>query len=165
MKKKSLTSDLPVSIILEDDNYDLDYQKELKCSEETINEDLKNQPTMFAWYAVLQEMAAAAVSEAKLDLEVTEATLDGYFRDESVKKKIKLLEKDIFSKIKLHDDYLKARVAVNTAIKNAGILRAIKDAFAHRKEMVLALASNMRIQSDPDIFIKKQEHRRKLAKK
>jgi hypothetical protein len=44
------------------------------------------------------------------------------------------------------------------AKKIVGILRAVKEAFQHRKECAIALASNMRVQSDPEIFIKKKEY-------
>ena len=39
--------------------------------------------------------------------------------------------------------------------------RAIKDAFVHRKDMLVTLASNMRAQQDPEIFISRQKYKEK----
>lgn len=167
MGKKTKLDKLPepITIIIDEKEYELDYTSELKCAEETINENLKEQPSLFAWYAVLQEMAEEALSHSKLALEMVEASLDASIRKKALKKKEKLTEKQILSSIQLHDDYIKARTAVIEAKKNAGTLKAIKDAFNHRKEMVLALASNMRAQGDAEIFVNKTKYKKDLNRK
>lgn len=154
----------PIKIILDEKEYELDYNSELQCAEETINENLKEQPSLFAWYAVLQEMAEEALATEKLAFDMIEASLDARLRKQAMKRKEKLTEKELLSQIKTHDDYVEARTAVINAKKNAGTLKAIKDAFGHRKEMVLALASNMRAQADPDIFVNKVKHKKDLKR-
>ena len=139
----------------------LEYEKELELNEETINEDLKKQPNLFAWYAVILERAIADRDEAKLALEIMEAELDADIRLDLVDGK-KPTEKHIQAKIILNDDYQEARMEVIQKTKHVGMLKGIKDAFNHRKEAVIALASNMRAQADPSIYIGKKEAEREL---
>jgi len=44
--------------------------------------------------------------------------------------------------------------------KAVGILKGLKESFNHRKESVIALASNMRAQRDPDIHINKERFKK-----
>ena len=147
---------LPVSIRVKDKVYDLDYERELKCSEETINDDLKSQAPLFAWHAVMQELAEADLADAKLLLEMTEAALDEKYRV-ALAKEGKVTETLIGHKVKLDEEYQTAISVFNECRKNVGVLKAIKDAFGHRKDCLISLASNMRAQQDPDIYIKKLE--------
>jgi energy-converting hydrogenase A subunit M len=143
----------PVEMVVGGKTYTIDYQKELKCSEETINDDLKDQPSFFAWYAVLSEIAQAEMAEAKSTLEMSEALLDEQIRKNAGGDKV--TETMIKNKIRLDPTYQAAQDNFATARKNVGILGAIKESFYHRKDILISLASNMRAQSDPSIYIKK----------
>lgn len=153
---------LPVKIKLGEKEYDLKYEEELKCAEETINEDLTEQPSLFAWYAVLHEMADEVYSRSKMELEIAEATLDAKYRKEAMDNKEKIMEKQIASKIVLTDIHIALRNTMIEAKKNVGTLKAIKDSFSHRKDMLIALASNMRAQADPEIFVNKEKAKQNL---
>jgi len=146
----------PVEIVVGGKVHTIDYQKELKCSEETINDDLKDQPSFFAWYAVLSEIAQAEMAEAKTTLELAEASLDEQIRVDG--KDAKLTETMIKNRIRLDPTYQAAQENFATTRKNVGILGAIKESFYHRKDVLISLASNMRVQADPSIYIKKQEY-------
>jgi len=156
MIKKSL-SDLPVRLKLEEDEYDLKYQEELKFDESTIDEDLKKQPSYFAWYSVLYAMAEDALGKAKLDLELLEANLDPFYRLKLTEGG-KVTEPMVASAIKTDDKYIEAIYKVTELKKAVGILKAIKEAFDHRREMLLALASNMRSQiKNPELLLKMRQ--------
>jgi hypothetical protein len=149
----------PLRISIGGKEYDLAYEDQLKLSEETINEDLKNQPSLFAWYAVLAELADADVNTAKFNLELTESTLDGEIRALGQK----LTETQIGSQVKLKEAYITARGHYLETKRNEGILRSIKEAFSQRMAAVIALASNMRAQADPEIYLKREEYRKKVT--
>ena len=57
---------LPVKIKIGEKEYDLNYEEELLASEETINENLVDQPPLFAWYAVLEELARDELSAKRM---------------------------------------------------------------------------------------------------
>jgi hypothetical protein len=150
-----------LDIIIGSEVHTLDPDEELKLSEETINEDLKSQPARYAFYAVMQEAAEGEVADSKLNLETTEAALDDVFRTEAAKANTKITEANISNKIKLNEEYTAAVIALNKAKKQAGTLRAIKEAFNHRKDCLISLGSMMRAQCDPEIFINMEERRKK----
>ena len=56
-----------------------------------------------------------------------------------------------------------AELAMLAAKKNMGLLKAIKEAFAQRKDMLIARAANFRAQMDTDLIIK-QKYERELKK-
>lgn len=150
-----------LEIVIGDQTHVLDPDTELTLDEEGINEYLKNQPSLYAFYAVMQEAADAQVAEAKLHLETLEATLDDAFRTEAAKSGTKITETLLANRIKVNDDYIASVIALNEAKRQVGQLRAIKDAFVHRKDMLVTLASNMRAQQDPEIFISRQKYKEK----
>jgi len=141
-------------IISEEQTVNLDYEDELKLSEEEINNELRDQPSLYAYYAVLGEMAEAALAEAKLQLDTTTASLDGKYR-EQLASMGKVTENLVANSVKVDEDYIAAVLRVNVARKNVGLLGAIKEAFRHRKDMLVTLASNMRIQADSTLYIRK----------
>jgi len=157
MKKEPIE----LNINLEGKEYSLNYMEELKCSEDTINEDLKDQPALFAWYAVLQELAEAAYQEAKAALDMIVANLDAEIRQELLKKG-KFTETMVRNAIILHKDYQEANKHVIEIKKTLGLIKGIKEAFYHRKDMLVSLASNMRVAADPELFVKKQLYSQKV---
>ncbi len=160
---------LPVKIKIGEKEYDLNYEEELIASEEMINENLIDQPSLFAWYAVLEELAKIEISDkrielsvVKLNLESAEAELDLKFRKSPPDVGGKITEAVIANSVKTDAKYLAARVAVDNvenaitrARGDAGVLAAIKEAFAHRKSTLIGLAANMRISADPELFVGK----------
>ena len=140
-------------VSLEGKEFECDPENELLSSEENINDDLKNQPGWYAWYAVLQEKADHELQESKLMLEIFGAELDAKIRSTHES----LTEKKITAMILMDEDYHMARRMVNDSKHKVGVLKAVKESFDHRKDMLITLASNMRKQMDPDIYIKKEE--------
>jgi hypothetical protein len=138
------------------ETYSVNYREELRCSEETINENLKDQPSFFAYYAVLAELADEALAETKLALEVTESVLDAKVREELTRAGTKATETMIRGKIVLDESYLAAVSQVNTLKKNVGVLKAIKEAFNHRKDMLVTLGANMRSQRDVSLYTREE---------
>ncbi len=140
------------------------FKVDIKLAEETINQDLKEQAPLFAWYAVMFELANEIYEEAELALGMLKAQLGTKYRKEAAKAGTKLREADFNNKIALDDNYIAAQIEVIQAKRNVGILKAYKNSFAQRKETVIALASNVRQQMLPEIYLKKEEARRKFDK-
>lgn len=137
--------------------YDCNPGEELAMDEATINEDLKNQPSWYAWYASLYEKAESQHQMDKLVLEITEAEVYGEVRNGLVNATKKPTEAQIRATVMLNERYQQARMKVLESKKSIGLVKAVKEGFQHRKETLIALASNMRVQSDPAIFVKTQE--------
>lgn len=146
-----------LTLVLGDAVHELNPDDELKLAEETINDDLKNQPALYAFYAVMHEAAESELADCKLALETVEALVDEKIRVGFAAAGTKVTETMIANKVHLEEEYQNAVIALNKAKAQSGKLRAIKEAFVHRKDMLVTLASNMRAQADPEIFIKKEE--------
>ena len=148
----------PITMTVTGDFITLEYQKELLISEDTINEDLKDQPSYFAWYAVLHEKVIEEASKLKMALELLEAGLaDEIRKAAALAGEKKPTEKYISEQILLNLAYQEAQLNLISTQKNLGVLKSVKEAFNHRKDMLITLASNMRAQWDANIYIKKTE--------
>jgi len=146
---------LPVKVKIDGKEYDTQYEEELKSSELTINENLIEQAPLFAWYAVLAELAKAQVNDRKLDLANLDANLGDEYRKKMMNAGEKVIEKKVADLVEKDKRHVEAVVVLNFALKAHGQLNAITRAFDHRKEMVSALASNMRKEADTGVSLGK----------
>jgi len=146
---------LPVKVKIEGKEYDTKYEEELKSSELTINENLIEQAPLFAWYAVLAELAKAQVNDRKLDLANLDANLGDEYRKKIMNAGEKVIEKKVADLVEKDARHVEAVVVLNFALKTHGQLNAITRAFDHRKEMISALASNMRKEADTGVSLGK----------
>ena len=146
-------------LILDSKSIDLKkkYQKEIRFSKETIHDDLMQQASKYAFYAIMAELAEEAYDDAKLELELLEATLDEHYRNEFLKSGDKITEKKLEKVVALNKSRIESAKNKIQARKNRNILKALTEAMRHRKEAVIALASNYRAEMDVDVYIKKKE--------
>jgi len=155
---------LKLSITL-DRKYECDLNTDLDIDKGAIDKALSDQPSMFAWYAVLSEMAKAAALSAKNDLELTEAELDQQIRREwDTDKYGKMTEAGIQSIMRMLTKHKRAVEAYHTAKKNEGIMAVAKQSFEQRKDMLISIASNMRAEMDVNLRINKQSVAEKIRK-
>jgi len=153
-------------LILDGKSIDLKkkYQKEIRISKETIDEDLMKQAGLYAFYAVMAELAEEAYDEAKLELELLEATVDEHIRADLLKEGQKVTDKKLEKLVAINKGRIESVKNKIQARKNRGILKALARSFEQRKEAVIALGHSCRQEKDVDIFIKKEEYRKKYEK-
>jgi len=140
------------------------YQKDIKISKETIDEDLMKQAGLYAFYAIMSELAEEAYDDAKLELELLEATLDEYYRARFLKDGQKVTDKKMEKVVAVNGDRIESVKSKIQARKNRGILKALSRAFEQRNLDVIALGHICRQERDVDIFIKKEEWKKKYEK-
>jgi len=136
------------------------FNEEIKFAKETVDENLRDQPSLFAFYAVMAELAEEIYDIAKLELELLEATLDEFYRKKFVELGEKVTEKKLSMLVISHKERVAAIKNKIVAKKNWGILKVLTKAFEQRKEALIAAASNYRAEIDPDIWIRKKELKR-----
>ena len=140
------------------------YQEDIKISKETIDDNLMKQASLYAFYAVMAELAEEAYEDAKLELELLEATTDEHYRAEFIKTGQKVTEKKMEKMVALNKSRIESAKKVIQARKNRGILKALTRAFEQRNLDVIALGHICRQERDVDIFIKKEEYKKKYEK-
>ena len=163
-----------IKVIIGDEEHELGYIEELESSFETIHENLANQPSHYAYYATMYEIAEDEFAEAervfnetkdnaKIGLEICEAELDAHFRktlktytEPKIKNAIKTSDTYIETRSKLMSEKRDAEIAMLRAKKNAGLLKAIRNSFAQRAPILVAKAANWRAQMDTDLIIKEK---------
>lgn len=148
-----------VNIEIGEDEFTLD-PKDLSCSEETIDVDLMNQPSLYTWVSVLREEADAEYQEKKMSLDLMNAELDAKYRD----KMEKPTENKIAMAITRDDESIKMKTELIQARRAVGILKAWEEGFRQRKEVLIALASNFRAQMDTDLHINREIKRKKIRR-
>lgn len=149
-----------ITIKLEDKDYKTNHQEELKIARETIDQDMIEQSSLYAWYGVLAAMLDNVAGRKKLDLAVLEAELyDEYKKKELMKRQAgtgeRVTDKALDSLVKQDKGYIGAVLELLEAKKNKGIFDAITRAFEHRREMLINLGAKYRKEMDGDIVFKK----------
>lgn len=158
-------SDDKLVITIRDKDYTLDYQNDVKCAKATIDKNLIEQSSLYAWYAVLQAEADREYQDAKTALEVLEAGLGNQIREDMAEAGLKTTETQIKSGICLKDDWQEARDWMNRARYNAKVLAGFVRALDHRKDMLVTLASNMRSELVGDVGIRKDQYESDIKSK
>ena len=111
---------------------------------------------LFAWYATAYELASAHESKLKTELGRKYAILDANARQQAKQAGVKMTEKMVENTVitspayrALEDDYLEAR-------RDAGLLKAAKDAMIHRRDMLIQMGANYRAEGASDISLRTQ---------
>lgn len=153
-------------LILDGKSIDLKkkYQKEIRISKETIDDDLMKQAGLYAFYAVMAELAEEAYDDAKLELELCEAMTDDHIRTRLIKQGEKVTDKKLEKLVAINKNRIESAKNKIQARKNRGILKALARSFEQRNLNVIALGHICRQERDVDIFIKKEEWKKKYEK-
>lgn len=148
-----------LKIKIGDQIYETNFQKDVEISRETVSKNMIEQPSLFAWYAVLTEMVEREVNDRKLELAILGAKTFDRFKTEGLDAGEKITDKRIDSLVKQDDDYIAAVAILDATEGHHGILKAITKAFDHRKDMLINLGSFMRAEMDTDISTKAEKDR------
>lgn len=143
-----MREELPKFTIKLDKEYVLEYENELKISEETINEDLGTQASYHAYYSALLAMAKDALRQGKLDLKCFRASLYEQYRNSMASSGERITDTRLNSLIDMNEEYLEVERAVSKMEFDVDILDSIVRSFFHRKDMVFSLAANLRSQQN-----------------
>lgn len=152
--------------------YSQDLNEDLRINSSDINESYIDQPSKFAWWAVLAAQARAKADRIKSAIEKQ----DEYIRkiltgelDAEVRKNLeldgeKVTEGKVTNGIYQHERYIEEMDKLHNlrdeyveANEDACILEAAKDALNQRKEMLISLGAQMRIDmSNTELTMKKK---------
>lgn len=143
----------------------IDLETDLEIDKTHLNDELSRQPSMYAWYATLHEMARNKVIYLKNELEVMEATLDQKLRSSwDVDSYGKMTEAGVAARVKMDAKY---HTLTNTYIKaqyHQGLLNVAKLSFEQRKDMLISISANMRGETDLELKVNKEKVASQLSK-
>jgi hypothetical protein len=137
--------ELKFSIELESRSIDVDLETELRIDVNNIDEELKDQPTLFAWYCAVYEHTSYILSRLKVQLQELEAEIIEELRNRAqVSGQVRLTEKMIDAQMKLDKRWQDLQDLIAEVQRNVNLSRVAKDAFQQRRDMLISLVSLVR---------------------
>lgn len=120
----------------------------VEIDKSNIDEELCKQAANYLFVSEKAAEAEARHIAAKTQHEYLVAKLDGQLRKEFDDAGKKVTEKVIESTMLLHPDYQASRNLLNTLHTQKEVLKALKEAWWMRKDMLIRLAINQRAEID-----------------
>jgi len=147
-------------------DFSFDVDKEISYGPDTINEDIVDQASKFAWAGILHAKARRIASDEKMNHEVLCAKLYSKHRLQLEKDSDKkTTEKQIESEVIQDKKYADSFAMLSDAKENEMVLKGLVDALAHRKDMIQSLASNIRQDREHGFINKSKEVDKKYGGK
>jgi len=148
----------------EADRYEAEFQADLEIHPEALSEDFAQQPAKFAYWSALAERAEAKVRMLDFRLTVLEAETDAAIRKAATLRGEKTTEAGIKEEIRRNPKVQEVKNDLLTATLNAGVLKVARDAFYHRKDMLIQLGAQMRTElGEAEMRINREKVGRKVA--
>lgn len=116
--------------------------KELNIDPGNLEKELLLQPYLYAGYALLHADAVSAYDDAKAELDLKVAELDGIVRTELLDAGMKVTDKATENAVKCHEDYTTALWAKQRAYHHMLICEGIRRAFEQRMSALTMIASS-----------------------
>lgn len=129
--------------------------RDLQIDPTNINDNLSKQPALYAWFATVHEMARTKREQTENELELLYSTL--YREVKNNTAGMKVTEKETDSIIETNPKYVGMKKTLLGMHEQERIAAVARDAYSHRKDCLITLASNLRAQWDTELSIKARE--------
>jgi hypothetical protein len=113
-------------------------------SEDTINKDICNQSSLYAFYSSALADARSKRDMAAQTLKDTRAAIDISVRKRAEETGTKTTEGRIGSEVELNENVVRLKDRVLALEANVGKIEALVRSMEHRKDMLVTLGANMR---------------------
>lgn len=115
-----------------------------------LNQAISKQPSLYAWYAYLTEVAKTQAEDLKNELELLKAKTELRIRKVGIYGVKKITDSAVSAGVTSDKDYVE-KLNEYTAKKGQYLkLKAITDGFIQRKDMLATLSANVRKSHDND---------------
>lgn len=138
-------------------------QRDLHFTEASINEGMTRQAALFAHYARLSADATYQSDRAKQQVDLLEAQLNQKFRDSLVTAGTKFTEKSIDSMVIQDSGYQAAQERAHEAKAIASMVASAADSFRHRKDMLIQVGADLRLEKQGELRMKEHAGERAMA--
>lgn len=113
-------------------------------NEGSLNEEFTKQPSLYAWFAVLSEIANAEVYDKEFQLSRLEANLNKEKRAQLDGDGKKVTEAMVKAEVESDNKYVVLRQEILESQRQYGILKALVKALDTKKDMLMQLGSHKR---------------------
>ncbi len=122
----------------------MDFQKDIELNEVQINEAVKRQASLFAYYAEQALNEERVLKKLQLSNKVFVSALERQFRDQAHAKNQKLTERQLDAMLYGNDAYVRQISDIIECQTRVDQLYIMVDAFKQKKDMIVTLATNVR---------------------
>jgi hypothetical protein len=138
-------------------------QRDLHFTEATINDGMTRQAALFAHYARLSADATYQSDRAKQQVDLLEAQLNQKFRDAMIASGTKFTEKSIDALVIQDSSYQAAQERAHEAKAIASMVASAADSFRHRKDMLIQVGADLRLEKQGELRMKEHAGERALS--
>ena len=138
------------SVTVNAGEHSVSLSERLKVDRNNLTQELSEQPALFAYFASLEQDARDRYNRTKLDLELYEAQQDVKIRYVMTQQRPAgqwIMDKEVDRRIKIDPRWLQLYEAFLDASKDWGMLQAARQAFEQRKDVLVTLTHQARIES------------------
>ena len=122
--------------------YDLNPAEDLALSVSSIGEHLQGQPSKYAFYASLRDLATSKMEQLQSKYHRIRAELDGQIRRQGeLPDGGKITEDSLRRCLAVHPNVVEAEKAVHRASSEVSLFNSIVRAFEQRRDCLIALAN------------------------
>ena len=134
-----------------------DLEQDLRINNADLNGEFIKFSLLFAKWGTAFEMALDYENRLKTELEKMYAYLGLQIREEAKVTGNKITENMVESMILTHPDYMALQNKWLDARSQLGVLKAARDSVFSKKDMLISLGSNYRMENKTDFFVKNQQ--------
>ncbi len=160
-QKTKVTVDLDLDGV----NFQRTLSDDLPINGADINGEFMEQSELYAWWATVSELARDKVARTKYQLERIYALKDHEVRLELTAAKAKVTEKVVENAVITSEEYQTTMLELMSCKKQLGLTLAGKEALIQRKDMLISLGANMRVEGGGNLHILKQAAKQRAQEK
>lgn len=146
MKRVRERSTTTALFVYGETEYEVDVDAELKIDRGDIQKCFMDQPGKYAWYSTVHAAAMTYVDRCKLELAITESKTASRLRSQADSKGKVPSEAAIDKILPGEPEVIAAHEKLIKAEEQEGVLRAVKEAFQHRRDMLIQMGYDLRLE-------------------
>lgn len=136
-----------------DVTYESNLAEDLKINKGNLQDAFETHAERFAFYTTAYELALDYELRLSAEVDRLYAKCDEAARSQLAANGIKVTEKMVENVVITTPEYIEAQKLLFDAKKNAGLLKAAKDAMIARKDMLVSFGANIRAELNADPMI------------
>lgn len=131
-----------------------DVNKEIAINQINIDNEVAKQPGYMYFYSSMLANMVALREAIKVYVDFLEAVLDEEVRSRFASNPtLKITEDKVKAAITRSPELIEAQLELIKIKRDESLLKSVVDAFSHKKDMLITLASNMRSRAQSEINI------------
>jgi len=131
--------------------YTFDIAKELAIDINDLNKELSEQPGKYAFWSALSTALEDEYARLKLIVQSKKAERYKQIRQKLMDENKKVTEAQLENELTSDPEILQLEQLIIEKEKDRNIVRAIRDAFVQRKDSLVTIALNMRVEKDAEL--------------